>query len=52
MDDAAFQAFAERIVPLAQETGVAAIIGGDSRIAGRVAPTASMSRAARKRSPT
>jgi thiamine-phosphate pyrophosphorylase len=36
MDEAAFQGFAERLVPLAQEAGVAAVIGGDSRIAGRV----------------
>jgi thiamine-phosphate pyrophosphorylase len=36
LDEAAFQAFAERIVPLAQAAGVAAIVGGDSRIAGRV----------------
>ena len=36
MDDASFQAFAERVVPIAQERGVAAVIAGDSRIAGRV----------------
>ncbi|MDG4910232.1 MULTISPECIES: thiamine phosphate synthase [unclassified Mesorhizobium] len=36
MDDAAFQAFAEKIVPIAQAAGVAVIIAGDSRIAGRV----------------
>ncbi|KUM23285.1 thiamine-phosphate pyrophosphorylase [Mesorhizobium loti] len=36
MDDAAFQAFAETIVPIAQAAGVAVIIAGDSRIAGRV----------------
>ncbi|RWE46833.1 MAG: thiamine phosphate synthase [Mesorhizobium sp.] len=36
MDDAAFQAFAEKIVPLAQAAGIAVIIAGDSRIAGRV----------------
>jgi thiamine-phosphate pyrophosphorylase len=35
-DDAAFQAFAERVVPVAQDKGVAAVIAGDSRIAGRV----------------
>ena len=35
-DDAAFQAFAERVVPVAQEKGIAAVIAGDSRIAGRV----------------
>ncbi|UCI08555.1 thiamine phosphate synthase [Mesorhizobium sp. B1-1-8] len=36
MDDATFQAFAEKIVPVAQSAGVAVIITGDSRIAGRV----------------
>ena len=36
MDDASFQAFAERIVPIAQSAGVAVIIAGDSRVAGRV----------------
>jgi thiamine-phosphate pyrophosphorylase len=36
MGEAAFQAFAERMVPLAQEAGVAAVIASDSRIAGRV----------------
>lgn len=36
MDEAAFQGFAERAVPMAQAAGVAAIVGGDSRIAGRV----------------
>lgn len=36
MDDAAFQAFAEKIVPVAQAAGVAVVIAGDSRIAGRV----------------
>ncbi|MDX8479240.1 thiamine phosphate synthase [Mesorhizobium sp. VK24D] len=36
MDDAAFQAFAEKIVPVAQGCGIAVIIAGDSRIAGRV----------------
>lgn len=36
MGDAAFQQFAERIAPLAQDKGVAVVIGGDSRIAGRV----------------
>jgi thiamine-phosphate pyrophosphorylase len=36
MDEASFQAFAERIVPIAQEAGVAAIIAEDTRIAGRV----------------
>jgi thiamine-phosphate pyrophosphorylase len=36
MDEAAFQAMAERLVPLAQQAGAAAIVAGDSRIAGRV----------------
>lgn len=36
MDDAAFQAFAEKVVPVAQAAGVAVVIAGDSRIAGRV----------------
>ncbi|TIP03431.1 MAG: thiamine phosphate synthase [Mesorhizobium sp.] len=36
MDDASFQAFAERIVPIAQSAGIAVIIAGDSRIAGRI----------------
>ena len=36
MDEATFQSIAERVVPLAQERGVAAIVGGDSRIAVRV----------------
>lgn len=36
MDDSAFQAFAEKIVPIAQAAGIAVIIAGDSRIAGRV----------------
>ncbi|WFP64416.1 thiamine phosphate synthase [Mesorhizobium sp. WSM4904] len=36
MDDATFQAFAEKIVPVAQGAGIAVIIAGDSRIAGRV----------------
>lgn len=35
-DDAAFQAFAEPIVRVAQEAGVAAIIAEDTRAAGRV----------------
>ena len=35
-DDAAFQRFAEAIVPLAQGAGVAVVIAGDSRVAGRV----------------
>ena len=36
MDEASFQAFAERIVPIAQAAGIAAIIADDTRIAGRV----------------
>jgi thiamine-phosphate pyrophosphorylase len=36
LDDDAFQALAERVVPVAQAAGVAAVIGGDSRTAGRV----------------
>ena len=36
MDEAAFQAFAEQIVPVAQAAGIAVIIAGDTRIAGRV----------------
>ena len=36
MDEASYQAFAERIVPIAQAAGIAAIIVDDSRIAGRV----------------
>jgi thiamine-phosphate pyrophosphorylase len=36
LDEAAFQAFAARIAPVAQAAGVATIIDGDSRIAGRV----------------
>lgn len=36
LDEQAFQALAERIVALAQQNGIAAIVGGDSRIAGRV----------------
>ena len=36
MDEASFQAFAERVVPIAQEAGIAAIIAEDTRIAGRV----------------
>jgi thiamine-phosphate pyrophosphorylase len=36
MDEASFQAFAERIVPIAQEAGIATIIAEDTRIAGRV----------------
>jgi thiamine-phosphate pyrophosphorylase len=36
LDDQAFQAFAERVVPFAQDKGVAAVVAGDSRIAGRV----------------
>jgi thiamine-phosphate pyrophosphorylase len=36
MDEDRFQAFAERMVPMAQERGVAVVIAGDSRVAGRV----------------
>jgi len=36
LDEAAFQAFAEQVVPAAQAAGVAVVIAGDSRIAGRV----------------
>ncbi|MEP9387232.1 thiamine phosphate synthase [Mesorhizobium sp. KR9-304] len=36
MDEATYQAFAERIVPIAQAAGIAAIIAEDTRIAGRV----------------
>lgn len=36
MDEASYQAFAEKIVPMAQEAGIAAIIVDDTRIAGRV----------------
>ncbi|MBN9250535.1 MAG: thiamine phosphate synthase, partial [Mesorhizobium sp.] len=36
IDEAAFQAMAEKLVPLAQKAGAAVIIAGDSRIAGRV----------------
>jgi len=35
-DEAAFQAFAERVAPGAQAAGVAVVIDGDSRIAGRI----------------
>lgn len=36
LDDASFQHFCEHVVPIAQEAGVAAIIEGNTRIAGRV----------------
>lgn len=36
MDEASYQTFAERIVPVAQAAGIAVIIVGDTRIAGRV----------------
>lgn len=36
MDEASYQAFLERIVPIAQEAGIAAIVVDDTRIAGRV----------------
>lgn len=35
-DEATFQAYAEKIVPAAQAAGIAVVIAGDSRIAGRV----------------
>jgi thiamine-phosphate pyrophosphorylase len=35
-DEATFQSFAEQVVPVAQAAGVAAIIAGSTRIAGRV----------------
>lgn len=36
MDEASYQAFLERIVPIAQAAGIAAIVVDDTRIAGRV----------------
>ncbi|MEW9835424.1 thiamine phosphate synthase [Mesorhizobium marinum] len=36
MDEASYQAFAERVVPMAQAAGIAAVIVDDTRIAGRV----------------
>lgn len=36
LDDEAFQKLAERLVPLAQERNIAAIIAGDPRVANRV----------------
>jgi len=36
LDEASFQSLAERLVPLAQQAGAAAIVAGDTRIAGRV----------------
>ncbi|MBZ9981517.1 MULTISPECIES: thiamine phosphate synthase [unclassified Mesorhizobium] len=36
MDEASFQAFAAEIVPAAQAAGIAVVIAGDTRIAGRV----------------
>jgi len=36
LDDASFQHFCEHIVPIAQEAGIATMIEGDTRIAGRV----------------
>lgn len=35
LDDGTFQKHAEKLVPLVQETGAAALIAGDSRVAGR-----------------
>jgi len=36
MDEDRFQAFSERVVPMVQDHGVAAILAGDSRVVGRV----------------
>ncbi|QDC01091.1 thiamine phosphate synthase [Mesorhizobium sp. 8] len=36
LDDAAFQALAEKVIPAAQAAGAAVIVEGDTRIAGRV----------------
>ncbi len=36
LDEAAFQAAAEALVPVAQQAGAAAVVAGDTRIAGRV----------------
>lgn len=36
LDEAAFQRLTERVVPLAQERGVAVMIAGDTRVAARV----------------
>lgn len=36
MDETAFQALAETLVPMAQARGVAVVLAGDSRVAGRV----------------
>ncbi len=36
LDEASFQSLAERIVPIAQDAGIAVIVAGDTRIAGRV----------------
>lgn len=36
LDDGAFQALAERLVPEAQAQGAAAVLAGDTRVAGRV----------------
>lgn len=35
-DEASFQAFAEQVAPAAQAAGVAVIVAGDTRIAGRI----------------
>ena len=35
MDDAQFQKLAEKVVPLIQQAGAAALVAGDSRVAGR-----------------
>lgn len=36
LDDSAFQKLAEAVTPIAQQAGVAVIVAGDSRVAGRV----------------
>jgi len=36
MDEASFQTFAKQIVPAAQDKGIAVVVAGDTRIAGRV----------------
>lgn len=36
VDEASFQAFAEQVAPAAQAVGVAVIVAGDTRIAGRI----------------
>jgi thiamine-phosphate pyrophosphorylase len=36
MDDSRFQKLAEKVVPVVQQAGAAALVAGDSRVAGRV----------------